>query len=496
MLDKEKNIQTPEIPYPISTPIPEEIPSKKKLIPSFIAGLQDFTAGESYRQIFGYFVPEFISALLLYSFLNICDAFWIAKLKSTSTYATFNVTSNLIHLMVKVAEGLAIGSVVLCGQHNGLTQYKTAGRVLRDVFWVNIVVGTFFAATLFFGAHYIYVLYGVPEKMIGLGTPYLRVQALRVFFMFVYLALIGFLKGIKNTKVPMNIFMMGAAIFLFFDYSLIGGNFGFPALGFQGSAISSVIQYTCMSVVTALYLMVSPQVQKYEIQLFKGLSSWDNVATIFHLSWPTIIDKSMFALSYISLLSMITSMGKYVIASFGIIKDLERLALVPAMAFAQVITFLVSNAYGIGDWQAIKSNIKKILFLSSVTVCAVLVFFCCYAHMIIPYFDPKTKFTDFSVGILPYISVLAFFDVVQLILSGALRGSSNVRVVMFVRAGTLLGIFFPLSYILSKIAFEDPITKFLAIYGSFYATNAVMSIIYIYHLRGENWKKRQPVLEN
>lgn len=487
MLEKEKSkIHIPEIPYPIQPPVEE--PKRKKLIPSFISGLQDFAAGENYSSIFSYFWPEFISALMLTSFLNICDALWIANLKSTSTYATLNVTTNFIHFMIKVAEGLTIGSVVLCGQHNGLTNYKTAGRVLRDVFWINVLVGSLFAAILFFGAHHIYAMYGVPEKMIVLGTPYLRVQAIRVFFMFIYLSLIGFLRGIKNTKVPMQIFIIGGMIFLFFDYTLIHGAFGFPALRLQGSALASVIQYAMMSLLTFAYLRFNNEIQRYEINFLQGISSWHNIKHIILLSLPTILDKAALAASYIWLGSLITSMGKYAIASFGVIKELERLALIPAVAFAQVITFLVSNAYGIQDWHGIKSNIKKILFLASTMVLTVLALFSFNAHLIIPFFDHKTKFTEFSAGVLPYLSLLAFFDVLQLILSGALRGASNVKTVMTVRLGTIFGLFLPLSYLLSKLPVEDATLKFFLIYGSFYLTNAIMSVIYIYHLRGERWK--------
>lgn len=490
MLDKEKNIiETPSVPHHVEIPLPES--PRKRLIPSFIAGLQDFTDGESYRSIFAYFLPEFISALMLTSFLNMCDALWIAKLKSTSTYATLNVTTNFIHFMLKVAEGLTIGSVVLCGQYNGLTNYKTAGRVLRDVFWINVVVGCFFSSILFFGAPYIYAWYGVPERMIALGTPYLKLQAARVFLMFIYLSLVGFLRGIKNTRIPMYIFIAGGCTFLFFDYALIHGNFGFPAMHLQGSALASIIQYALMSSIIFFYLLLNQDIKKYEIQLWGGISSWHNIKHILNLSWPTIIDKATLAASYIWLGSLITPMGKYAIASFGVIKDLERFALIPAAAFAQVITFLVSNAYGVQDWKGIKSNIKKILFLSSTMVLSILAFFSFNAHRIIPYFDHKTKFTAFSAGILPYLSMLAFFDVLQLILSGALRGASNVKIVMMVRVGTILCIFLPLSYVLSKIPMQDSMVKFFLIYSSFYVVNAIMSIMYVYRLRGEKWKENQ-----
>lgn len=492
MFEQEKNkIQVPESPRPPAPQAEPEIkkPSaQQKLIPSFVSGLQDFVYGESYRAIFGYFWPEFVSALVLTSLTNVLDARWIAGLQSTSTYAALNVTYDFIHFMLKLAEGFSIASVVLCGQYNGVANYTAAGRAFRDVFWVNVVVGFSLACLLFFGASTIYTMYGLPTKMVLIGTPYMQVQAIRVFLMFVYMALIGFLRSIKNTRAPMHIFVVGGIFFLFFDYGLIHGAFGLPALQFRGSAIASVIQYSVMCGLALAYVLFHPKTRQYEISLVRGMANRERIQQIFSLSWPAIFDKASFAGSYIWLGSMITSMGKYAIASYGTIKIIERFALLPAIAFAQVVTFLVSNAYGRQDWVGIKSSIKKIFLLSSILVTINLLIFSLYAHRIIPFFDPKGRITSFSAGLIPYLSVLAFFDVLQLVLSGALRGAANVKTVMAVRLVVISCYFFPVSYALSRVHFESDMTKFFLIYGSFYVGNAIMSMVYIYRFRGEQWK--------
>lgn len=488
MLDQGKSIISQTEPRPVPVSEQPARPSIKKLIPSFIASLQDFSYGDNYRTIFGYWWPEVISALMLQSLLPVIDSLFVADLQSTSIYATLNVTNNFIHFMVKVAEGLAIGATVLSGQYNGIGNYRDVGKTVRDGFWMTVVVGSFFAGLLYLGAPFIYAWYGVPEKMITLGIPYLRTQSLRVFFMFLYLALIGFLRGIKNTKVPMHIFMVGGLVFVLADYVLIHGGLGVPALGFQGSAIASVIQYALMSSLALAYVVLHPDARRYQVNLLSGITDGENIKRIVQLSWPAIVDKSIFAAGYIWLGSMVTSMGKYSIATFGAIKDIERLAFVPAVAFAQVVTFLVSNAYSRGDWQGIKSNVKKILFLTVVMVAAILALFCCCSHDIIQLVDRKGKFTDFASSLLPYVSILAIFDIVQVILSGALRGAANVKTVMTARLIVILGYFVPVSYLLSRLPIQDNLLKFFLIYGSFYIGHAIMSLVFIQRFRGEAWK--------
>jgi Na+-driven multidrug efflux pump len=76
----------------------------------------------------------------------------------------------------------------------------------------------------------------------------------------------------------------------------------------------------------------------------------------------------------------------------------------------------------------------------------------------------------------------------QLILAGALRGAANVKMVMLTRLIIIAFFFVPLSSLLAYMTIESVSLKFLLVYGSFYASNGLMSVVYIYRFRGERWK--------
>lgn len=469
----------------------KKIPLKNNIVVSFIHGLTDRQAGESYQKIVRYFIPEFITSLVLYSLLYLLDAWWIADLKSTSAYATSGVTNTLFHLITKMAEGFSVGATVMVGNYNGLHEWKNVGRTVTNAFWLTCITGGVISVSLYFGAYWVYYLYGVPEKMIAIGIPFLQMRALSVFFMFVYFGFIGFLRGIKNPKVPMIMYMVGGAFFLFFDYALIFGKFGFPAMKLQGSAVASVIQYGVMLLSVLVYTFAWPKNRKYGIAVVSSLPNLESMKTLCALSGPVILDKATLAFSYLWLGALLAPMGKYVIASYTVIKDLERFAILPAAACAQVITFLVSNDYSIKNWVGIKSNIKKTILLASICVIAILSVLSFWPDYFIKIFDQKGKFTTFAASIFPILSVLVFFDLLQLILSGALRGAANVRIVMGIRLCTFFGYFIPVSWMLSKLPITNDATRFILIYGAFYIGNGLMSIVYIYRFRGQRWKQKR-----
>jgi putative MATE family efflux protein len=486
----EQPLKVNEMKLPIKEP-----QEKKKLIKSYVSGIIDQKHGENYTTILRYFLPEFVTSLILYAIIPLVDARWISNLQSTTLFATVGVTNTLLHFLIKTAEGFSVGTVILTGQFNGIQDYKEVGKSLASAFWVTVLVGGMISGILYFGAYWIYALYGVPEKMIAIGIPFLRLKAAGIFCMFVFFAFIGFLRGIKKPRIAMQIFLIGGIIFLFFDYALIYGKWGFPALGLRGSAWASVIQYITMLATALLYIIFDPVNRKYSINLFTHLASWQRITDLFRLSIPVVADKALFALAYIWLGYLINPMGKYAIASYNVIKDLERFAIQPAAAFAQVITFLVSNAYGQQDWKGIKTNIKKVVFLSSIFVFSILAIISIKPHLFINLFDPKNKFTGFAAAIFPLLSVLVFFDLLQLILSGALRGAANVKIVMLARFFVFTCYYLPVSYLLTRLPIENQMVKFLLVYGSFYLGSGLMSLVYIYRFRGEAWKKQVVVEE-
>lgn len=458
---------------------------KKKLVASYIAGIRDRTFGENYSTILQYFFPELISAFVL--MINILDAQFIAQLQSTSLYATAGVTGTFIHFMIKIAESVAVGAVITCGQNNGTGNFKAVGRAAVNAFWVTVILGATIAIAIFFGAASIYAWYGVPEKMVALGIPYLRLRAVSIFCMFIFFALTGFLRGIKNTRVPMQLFMLGAVSFIFFDYALIFGAWGFPAMQLQGSAIASIIQYAVMVCAGFVYIVRSNAHVTYNLSLREGVD-WSLASKMALLSFPVMVDKAVLAVAKMWMCKMIAPMGTCALGAFNVVKDMEQFAFAPAIAFAQVITFLVSNDYRIKNWDGIKSNVKKIIFLSSLMVCTILCIFSLYPAFFIGFFDKKKIFTDFAAQVFPVVSVLVFFDLLQLILAAALRGASDVRTVMWVRLIALSCFFIPVSYVVAQMSFESAALKFILIYGSFYVGNGLMSLIYIKRFRGDSWK--------
>lgn len=428
-----------------------------------------------YSFITSFFIPEFITALVLYSIPLLIDARFIAYLQSTSAYATLGLTNTLLHFILKVAEGASVGILVITGQEN-IKEQKDMFTVFFHSFIYSCILGIICGYLLFIGADLIYSWYKVPIEIKELGIPFLKIRALSVFFAFIYFTCVGFLRGIKNSHIPMISVIIGAIVFIASDYLLIFGTDYWQGLGLYGSAIASVIQYVSMSIILLtyiVYLFIKNNLlckKSIQLSLIKQIAS---------LSFPVMIDKGIFAASALWLGKCIAPMGIVAIASFAVIKDLERFAFLPAIAFAQVTTLIISNLSLPKDYEYYIITTKRILFLSLILVMGTLA--CCsfFPEKIIHLFDIKGDFTEFSATVFPIISAFVVFDVLQIILAAALRGRANVKLVMWTRLAVCFIFFIPLSYFFTLKNIPHQILKFVLIYGSFYIGNAIMSIFYI-----------------
>jgi MATE family multidrug resistance protein len=448
--------------------------------------VQSLRSLAQYGTILCYFVPEYINAIVLYS-LIMFDAALIAGLKATSAYAMVGITNALMVFIHKVAEGLSVGAVILCGQYQGRKEYPLVGQAAVAAVWATVLVGAVISGFLYCNAAGIFELLCVPPEMVALGIPFLRLRAISIFFMFVFFALIGFLRGVKNTKATMYLYLMGSVAFVITDYLLIHGNFGFPALGFNGSAIASIMQYGVMLSGAFVYILLRRDYRQYQIRFkqFQGTL----LRKIFSLSWPVMCDKATLQFEKIWMVRLIAPMGAYALGALSVIKDLENLAFLPVAALGQIITILVSNEYGAGNFENIKISIKRVLILACCMMYFFLILFAYQPFWFMDIFDKHHLFSGFAAQAFPLVCILTFFDLLQLVLAGALRGTSNVRVVMATRMVTAILLFVPLSYALAHIPIENDLVRFVAIYGSYNVVNCVAAIVYYFWFHSGYWHR-------
>lgn len=138
-----------------------------------------------------------------------------------------------------VAFGFSIGAQILIARRNGERQYKEIG----DLFYQGIYFQVGMAAVMFLLSYcfspIILKRIVASEHIYEAATSYLHWRVFGAFFSFSAVMFRAFFLGTTQTKtLTLNSIVMVLSNVVF-NYILIFGKFGFPALGIAGAAIGS-----------------------------------------------------------------------------------------------------------------------------------------------------------------------------------------------------------------------------------------------------------------
>jgi Na+-driven multidrug efflux pump len=149
----------------------------------------------------------------------------------------------------------------------------------------------------------------------------------------------------EKPKVHMSIVLMMSALKVLFNYALIFGHFGLPALGVRGAAISTVLSlYTGVlanCVIAYLYLRKD------------GFSSVTPgralLVRIVKLGLPATMQESLFSAGYITFFWMVGKVGTAELAAANVLIRVTLVLVLLATALGMASATLVSKTVGAGD---------------------------------------------------------------------------------------------------------------------------------------------------
>jgi len=458
-------------------------------------GLAQQETQEPWLNIIRLALPETISAMLLVFLPIAFDLYFVSSLKHTISYQALGISTNVLHLLLKTSEAISISVSTKIGFYNGAENYKMAGHFIINSLFAAIILGSLQIILILLGVNLYLSWIGASLAIVPFARSFLQIQSIAILFSFIFMSLIGFFRGIKNTFVPLCANILGVVVFLLFDYILIFGKFGAPAMGLQGSAIASVLRYLFACVFLLAYLYYS-DIRKSYLKNVRIKIDSKAISQIIVFALPVMIDKSVIAVAYMWLYKLIIPLSAYALLAMEVIKNFERLVFVPVHALAQVTNTLLSNNLGEGNFGAAWQNLRRTLFAAIIVVTCLLLFLAFNAKQLVAIFDPQNLFRDEATFVLRCVSGLVILDACQVIFAAALRTFGHVYTVMATRILFFLLFYLPASLLLNLAPCIEAPYKLLMFYGFFYLTIAMIGSYFftkVYDLLSPAYSENSPL---
>jgi len=323
-------------------------------------------------------------------------------------------------------------------QYFGAKRFHMIGKALWQSIYISIIGGLLMLLLIPI-SDIIFNLIGHGKEVKALEIEYFNAICYSALPTAIVAAASGFFTGIGYTRIIIVINSIGLVFNVLFDYLLIFGNLGFPALGITGAGYATALA-NCFGGAFGLYLVFK---KKNEVE-YKMRSSWkfdfDIMKRFVKFGIPSGLQWALEGLAFTIFLVFIGRMpnGSAALASSGIVVTVMLLAILPALGVAQAVMVIVGQHLGekepklavIATWSGLQIALMYIL-LTGVTFLVFPQFYLSWFH------NPENAklWQEVSV-IVPYllmfVAMFTIFDTMNMVFSFALKGAGDTRFVTLV----------------------------------------------------------------
>lgn len=310
----------------------------------------------SYSQIGHIAYPILISSLME-QLIGMTDTAFLGRvgeieLGASALGGVFYATVFMIGL------GFSMGAQILMARRNGEGKVQQIG----SIFYHSLVFLLLLALLLFgitrFCSPWILGHIIRSEEVFHAANAYLHWRVIGFFFAFVNLMFRAFYVATTHTRtLTLNSAVMVASNVLF-NYLLIFGHCGLPALGIAGAAIGSSLAEGVSTLFYILHTRRHIPYQRYGLHILPRLH--------FHLLWRilgisvwTMVQNFLSLSTWFIFFVSVEHLGEHYLAATNILRSISAFTFMTVMAFASTACTLVGNLMGSRDADSVGNMLKR-----------------------------------------------------------------------------------------------------------------------------------------
>ena len=333
----------------------------------------------SYRNIWRVAYPILIS-LVMEQMIGLTDTAFLGRVGEVELGAS---AIAIVYYMVlfMIGFGFSIGAQIIIGRRNGEGNFKETGKVFwNGLYFVLGLSGAIILLSELFTPWMMKFMVSSPA-IYDAALSYVRWRLPGMVFAFCTAMFRAFYVGTTQTKtLTLNSVVMVASNVIF-NYILIFGRCGLPALGITGAAIGSSLAELVSLIFFIVYTRTSCERPKYGLDKPARFEKEELKSMMPVCVW-TMIQHTVSIFTWLIFFLFIEHLGERPLAVSNIVRGVSGLIWVVLQAFSSTCSTLVSNLIGEGRQDKVMSLVKRILKLSYGIVGVIMLVICMYPEAI------------------------------------------------------------------------------------------------------------------
>ncbi len=295
---------------------------------------RDLTQG-SLRRNMAAFAAPYLFACFLQTFYPIADLFIAGLFNGPSTLSAIAIGGQILHLIIMMIAGIAMGSNVGIGCAFGEKADDKLARMIGSSIFVFAIMAILLTFLSFVFAESLATALQTPPEAFSETLIYSQTCFLGIPFIAAYNVIAAIYRGLGDTRHPLVFVAIGGAINIILDIILIG-KFG---LGAQGAAIATVIGQGTSVIAGVIGLFCLNLGCRPKLRPDRG-----SIRSILGVGLPILCQDGFVQVGFLIITAIANARGLYVSASVGIVeKIICFFFLVPSAMLACVSAMAAQN---------------------------------------------------------------------------------------------------------------------------------------------------------
>lgn len=345
--------------------------------------------------------PIFIETLL-HMLMGNADTLMLSQYSDNSV-AAVGVSNQILFLLIVMFGFIATGTTILVAQYIGGTNYKDAKEVSTVSLSANLLFSILISVVIVIASEDILQLMNLPPELMPDATIYLQLVGGFSFVQALIMTSGAILKSYGYTKDTMYLTIGMNLLNIIGNYFFIFGPFGFPVLGVQGVAISTVV-----SRIIGLFVILYILKKRVHFTLnFKELFKLPvhHLKNLLHIGVPTAGEQLSYNTSQMVITVFITMIGTEALTTKVYAQNLMMLILLFSLAVSQGTQILVGYMIGAKDYEAAYKRCLQSLYSGIVISTLMAVIFSLFSDSLLGIFTSNERILEVG-GVLILLTII------------------------------------------------------------------------------------------
>jgi putative MATE family efflux protein len=441
------------------------------------------TGTYSYRNIWRVAYPILIS-LVMEQMIGLTDTAFLGRVGEVELGAS---AIAIIYYMVlfMIGFGFSLGAQIIIGRRNGEGNFLATGKIFwTGLYFVLGLAGGLIVLSEIFSP-WLMGLMVSSEAIYDAALSYVRWRLPGMAFAFVTTMFRAFYVGTTQTKtLTLNSVVMVLSNILF-NWILIFGKFGCPALGITGAAIGSSLAELVSLIFFVVYTRLKCDRRKYGLDKAVRFEMAELKAMMPVCTW-TMIQHTISISTWFIFFLYIEHLGERALAVSNITRSVSGLMWVVLQAFSATCSTLVSNIIGEGHQEKVMSLVKRIMKLSYGLVSAMILGFCLFPEAIARIYTDIPDLIHASVPAMVVMSSSYFLAVGGQVFFLAVSGTGSTKTAFRLELIALVVYMLYCSVIIGMLKLDVAIC-----WTAEHVYSLVLLICSWWYMRSGRWKNRK-----